>query len=939
MTENKFKIGFTPKGEYSNTNSYDVLDVVNYNNGTYASIIKENLNNLPTNSSSYWKALINPDNINSVISSCIAVTNAANVALADIDVVRESQSATFYYRYNIRKTYASIALMNADVASPIGTDGKYIKVGDIVTVVNSTTPSENGIYSYEGATNGWKYQSSFNFQLSQTTGSDENAVMSQKAVTDHYFASEVSSKYNFPITSFTSGLTESDISITKPSNDLLNIVVTKELFFYYRTQNSTNNFLRLLLPINLEIPLIPIGGVGPATAAVNIGIIFNPKTAKDVIGSRFSYIIIPSTSDQYPIDLEEGEVFAPIMIITNVAHTPVLSNGTLHGQIIGNRSEAVSNKKQTITDSETDYPSGKAVKTALDGKVNLTGDETIAGVKAFTSSPVVPDATLPQHPVTKGVFDSELSNINEKLYGIDYLDISFTYGFIGGAGVFVDRSVQKDYVISENIDLTLFKTIELNAALDGDLNAVFYDDQNNFIQYIVYEGRIITSSAVSSVSPLLSAAKSVRVWYAYNDTSTAQSQITIDLVTIGDMDVAKEDIALINTKIKTINTPQNGLVLQDRCKSLNNWNCAYKNTDGTYLDKTSELVLTNEGITIPYGTKIYTWNKNLIRVNPKVWILDFIPNGASVINIFTFGYNNGDNGVATDTPYIKIEITNSQLSIPRNKALLNYTFISDQIYRLKIYQEDKHLEVSMFELKTGIQSNVMVYNGTTDGNLGLMYDTLAIQADTASPIIVNYQIVSKSKKPFLSFYGDSISVGFSSSVVDGVNNTKFTWLTGNATGREFTSSGRGGGSYDTFFGGNCFDSKFNFTGMLTNELPILKPNYCMITIGTNGGLSYYHYEQIVKYIESIGSIPIINKLPLRDDSTIGAGYITSSNANIQQIWDNYGISGASFDLATSVNNDGVTFDSSLFGADKIHPNDAGHLAMFNRIKLDVPELF
>lgn len=98
------------------------------------------------------------------------------------NIISQSESATFYYRYNIRKTYASIALMNADVSSPIGTDGKYIKVGDIVTVVNSTTPSENGIYSYEGATDGWKYQSSFNFQLSQTTGSDPNVAMSQLAV-------------------------------------------------------------------------------------------------------------------------------------------------------------------------------------------------------------------------------------------------------------------------------------------------------------------------------------------------------------------------------------------------------------------------------------------------------------------------------------------------------------------------------------------------------------------------------------------------------------------------------------------------------------------------------------------------------------------------------------------------------------------------------------
>ena len=101
------------------------------------------------------------------------------------NIISQYESATFYYRYNIRKTYESIALMNADVVSPIGTDGKYIKVGDIVTVVNSTTPSENGIYSYEGTTDGWKYQSSFNFQLEQIRSQNTNTAPSSKLFDDN----------------------------------------------------------------------------------------------------------------------------------------------------------------------------------------------------------------------------------------------------------------------------------------------------------------------------------------------------------------------------------------------------------------------------------------------------------------------------------------------------------------------------------------------------------------------------------------------------------------------------------------------------------------------------------------------------------------------------------------------------------------------------------
>jgi lysophospholipase L1-like esterase len=100
------------------------------------------------------------------------------------NIISQSESSTFYYNYNIKKTYSSFSAMNADKENPIGTDGKYIKVGDIVTVVNSTTPSENGIYSYEGSENGWKYQSSFNFQVETVRSQNNNTSPSSKLFDD-----------------------------------------------------------------------------------------------------------------------------------------------------------------------------------------------------------------------------------------------------------------------------------------------------------------------------------------------------------------------------------------------------------------------------------------------------------------------------------------------------------------------------------------------------------------------------------------------------------------------------------------------------------------------------------------------------------------------------------------------------------------------------------
>jgi hypothetical protein len=98
------------------------------------------------------------------------------------NIISAAETALFYYSYNIKKTYSSVSNMNADSNNPIGTNGKYIQVGDIVSVVNPTNSGENGIYSYTGS--GWQLQSSYNFNILQSVGSSVNDTMSQHAITN-----------------------------------------------------------------------------------------------------------------------------------------------------------------------------------------------------------------------------------------------------------------------------------------------------------------------------------------------------------------------------------------------------------------------------------------------------------------------------------------------------------------------------------------------------------------------------------------------------------------------------------------------------------------------------------------------------------------------------------------------------------------------------------
>lgn len=74
-------------------------------------------------------------------------------------IISQADQAYYFYNLTIRKTYPSVAAMQADVNNPIGNDGRYIKVGEIVSVHNEDNPDEDAIYSWETGPR-WQKQTS-----------------------------------------------------------------------------------------------------------------------------------------------------------------------------------------------------------------------------------------------------------------------------------------------------------------------------------------------------------------------------------------------------------------------------------------------------------------------------------------------------------------------------------------------------------------------------------------------------------------------------------------------------------------------------------------------------------------------------------------------------------------------------------------------------------
>lgn len=151
------------------------------------------------------------------------------------NIISQAENATFYYRYNIRKTYSSKANMEADKSRPIGTDGTKINIGDLVSVVNPANGDENGIYSYEGTENGWQFQGGINVAIKQETGQSANDVMSQKAVTDELnklridFQNSLTAAINKEVTDRNNAITSAINKEVSDRNSAINAAISKEV--------------------------------------------------------------------------------------------------------------------------------------------------------------------------------------------------------------------------------------------------------------------------------------------------------------------------------------------------------------------------------------------------------------------------------------------------------------------------------------------------------------------------------------------------------------------------------------------------------------------------------------------------------------------------------------------------------------------------------------
>jgi hypothetical protein len=291
-----------------------------------------------------------------------------------------------------------------------------------------------------------------------------------------------------------------------------------------------------------------------------------------------------------------------------------------------------------------------------------------------------------------------------------------------------------------------------------------------------------------------------------------------------------------------------------------------------------------------------------------------------------------------------VDVVNKKINIATNPATeKKVPFLQgNREYLVEIYHVYQESRLRIIDVQTLEHAEISAINDGQGGvgkgalqpgfGVGMQWDyyCFGLAAGTAMQV-KRITVYALKKKVKLLMYGDSITQpeGYFPS-----KDFPLAWtqqvigrLNGNAM-----SSGRGGAQIDMVM------------NYIKNELPFIKADYVMVTIGTNGGNTEAKLRELVNYIKSQGAIPILNNIPSNESGTQVA-----ENNLISKVRADLNIKGCQFDLPTSVNGGGKEVDkATMYWEDYTgsygwqiyhHPNKSGGAKMFQQALADLPELF
>lgn len=275
--------------------------------------------------------------------------------------------------------------------------------------------------------------------------------------------------------------------------------------------------------------------------------------------------------------------------------------------------------------------------------------------------------------------------------------------------------------------------------------------------------------------------------------------------------------------------------------------------------------------------------------------------------------------ISNSSKLMRFYATGSGTSMPSTlvKSVDISSVVDGTKYRLEIGRKNRELYAKIVNHLTGQSVTGVVEDNPTgytpySGVAGWFGDKLNFGTVSGTATFKNIMIAVKSN-PLVALVGDSITEGYLVPYDDCWAKKVYDWLDGDCI-----IIGRSGATASVV------------NAEIGDIVRKIKPKYTIVTVGTNGGNTESNLQAIIDAIEQSGSVPIINHIsayPSDGSTSISVNTMIDSLGNSSRAY---------FDIATSLNHD-ITAgqDSTLFMSDHVHPNSAGHLAMYNRFIADL----
>ena len=324
--------------------------------------------------------------------------------------------------------------------------------------------------------------------------------------------------------------------------------------------------------------------------------------------------------------------------------------------------------------------------------------------------------------------------------------------------------------------------------------------------------------------------------------------------------------------------------------------------------------------------KYYSLGERMFRYHVK-----FADNAKAI-----FQSNTGDFKFNIDVSNNTIAIETSPI-ISKKVDFIN----SKDEFLVEIYHKYQSVKVRIVNVFTGEAEEINALNDGPGGHgigvinsgfmVGMQHDYYCFGLTQGDYLLIRQiTVLSLKNNLTLLMYGDSITEPESYFPANVFSKSWTQLIMQNARG-ESISSGRGG----------C--TIIEVLLRIKNELPFLKTKYVLVTIGTNGGNTFENLCELIEFIISQNSIPILNNIPCNESRTQ-----IENNKLIEKVRQKYNINGIRFDLATALDHDGLIVDqSTMFYEDYTgswgqiyhHPNVFGSTRMYIRAQIDAPEIF